>query len=82
MGFGQRLAERETIRTMLGGLAMQIEIGRLLDMKAGWELDRGSHVRKEVSMAMVHVADPLHEAADIAIRINGARGHSTDTVLE
>jgi acyl-CoA dehydrogenase len=81
-GFGQRLAERESIQLMLGGLAMEIEIGRLLVMKAAWEIDRGGFARKEVSMAKVQVANVLHRAADIAIQINGARGYSKDTVLE
>ena len=81
-GFGVKLAERESIRTMLGGLAMKIEIGRLLVMKAAWALDQGSFARKEISMAKVHVANLLHEAADTGIQINGARGYSTDTVLE
>ncbi len=81
-GFGIRLADRESIRMMLGELAMQIEIGRLLVMKAAWELDRGGYARKEVSMAKVHVANLLHKAADTAIQINGARGYSKDTPLE
>ena len=81
-GFGQRLADRESIQLMLGGLAMRIEIGRLLVMRAAWELDRGGFARKEVSMAKIHVANLLHEAADVAIQINGARGYSKDTVLE
>ncbi|KAF0677194.1 acyl-CoA dehydrogenase family protein [Profundibacterium mesophilum] len=81
-GFGVRLAERETIRQMLGDLAMQIEVGRLLVMKAAWALDQGSFARKEVSMAKVHVANLLHKAADTGIQINGARGYSTDTPLE
>ena len=81
-GFGERLANRESIRLMLGDLAMQIEIGRLLVMKAAWALDQGSYARKEVSMAKVHVANLLHKAADTAIQINGARGYSTDTPLE
>jgi len=80
--FGIRLADRESIRLMLGELAMQIEIGRLLVMKAAWALDQGSFARKEVSMAKVHVANLLHRAADTAIQINGARGYSQDTVLE
>ena len=80
--FGERLADRESIRLMLGNLAMQIEIGRLLVMKAAWELDQGGYARKEVSMAKVHVANLLHKAADTAIQINGARGYSTDTPLE
>lgn len=81
-GFGIRLADRESVQMMLGGLAMEIEIGRLLVMKAAWALDNGSFAKKEVSMAKVHVANLLHKAADTAIQINGARGYSTDTVLE
>ena len=80
--FGQRLSKRESVQMMLGGLAMDIEVGRLLVMKAAWELDQGSYARKEVSMAKVHVANLLHRAADTAIQINGARGYSTDTPLE
>lgn len=81
-GFGIRLADRESVQMMLGGLAMKIEIGRLLVMKAAWELDRGGRAKKEISMAKVAVANLLHEAADTAIQINGARGYSKDTVLE
>ena len=80
--FGERLSKRESVQMMLGELAMKIEIGRLLVMKAAWELDRGGYARKEVSMAKVHVANLLHQAADVAIQINGARGYSKDTVLE
>ncbi len=81
-GFGRRLADRESIQMMLGDLALKIEISRLLVMKAAWALDQGSFARKEVSMAKVHVANLLHQAADTAIQINGARGYSKDTVLE
>jgi acyl-CoA dehydrogenase len=80
--FGRRLAERESVQTMLGESAMQIEIGRLLVMKAAWKLDRGDFARKEVSMAKVVVADLLHQAVDTAIQLNGARGYSKDTPLE
>jgi acyl-CoA dehydrogenase len=81
-GFGARLADRETVQVMLGDLAMQIETGRLLVMKAAWEIDRGGFAQKEISMAKIHVANLLHKAADVAIQINGARGYSRDTVLE
>lgn len=33
-------------------------------------------------MAKVQVANVLHDAADVAIQVNGARGYSRDTVLE
>ena len=81
-GFGTRLADRESVQIKLGDLAMRIEIGRLLVMKAAWEIDRGHYAQKEISMAKVHVANLLHDAADTGIQINGARGYSKDTVLE
>ena len=81
-GFGVRLADRESVQLMLGGLAMEIEIGRLLVMKAAWELDRGGFARTEVSMAKVQCAGVLHRAADTGIQITGAKGYSKDTVLE
>ena len=81
-GFGMRLANRESVQVMLGDLIMKIEIGRLLVMKAAWKIDCGGFARKEVSMAKIHVANLLHQAADTAIQINGARGYSKDTVLE
>ena len=80
--FGSKLASREGIQIKLGEVAHQIEIGRLLTMHAAWKLDQGDRARKEVSMAKVQVADTLHQAADVAIQLNGARGYSKDTVLE
>jgi len=81
-GFGIKLADRESIQIKLGDVAHQIEIGRLLTMQAAWALDQGSRARKEVSMAKIQVADTLHNAADVAIQLNGARGYSKDTILE
>jgi acyl-CoA dehydrogenase len=81
-GFGIRLADRESVQIKLGELAHRIQIGRLLVMHAAWLIDAGDRARKEVSMAKVHVADTLHQAADVAIQLNGARGYSKDTVLE
>lgn len=33
-------------------------------------------------MAKIQAANTLHQAADMAIQINGARGYSKDTVLD
>jgi acyl-CoA dehydrogenase len=44
--FGAPLAERESVQVMLGDLAMQIEVGRLLVMKAAWEIDRAASRRR------------------------------------
>ena len=80
--FGVKLADRESVQIKLGQVAQQIAIGRLLVMHAAWKLDQGDYARKEVSMAKVHVADTIHNAADTAIQLNGARGYSKDTILE
>ncbi len=80
--FGLKLAERESVQLLLGEVAKEIHIGRLLVMNAAWKLDQGDFARKEVSIAKVHVADTLHKAVDTAIQLCGARGYSQDTVLE
>ncbi len=80
--FGSKLAEHEGVQWLLGEAAMEIEIGRLLTMKAAWKLDQGEFARKEVSMAKVQVADTLHKAIDTAIQLCGALGYSKDTPLE
>ncbi|MDI1251605.1 acyl-CoA dehydrogenase family protein [Thermomonas sp.] len=79
---GVLLADREGVQWMLGEAAMQIEIGRLLTMRAAARLDQGDFARKEVSMAKIVVSEALHKAVDTAIQLNGARGYSKDTPLE
>ncbi len=80
--FGAPLTDNQVIQDMIGSVAMDIHVGRLLTMNAAWKLDQGDFARKEVSMAKIHVADTLQKAADTAIQLNGARGYSKDTVLE
>jgi len=82
VSFGSTLAEHEGVQWMMGEVAMGIEVGRLLTMRAAKRLDEGDFARKEVSMAKIQVADTLHNAVDTAIQLNGARGYSKDTVLE
>ena len=79
---GRSLAGRESVQTKLGHCAMQVEIGRLLTMKAAALIDKGDFARKEVSMAKIHVADTLQLCADTALQLCGARGYSKDTPIE
>ena len=80
--FGQKLHEHEGVQWMLGEVAMAIEVGRLLTMRAAWRLDQGDFARQDVSMAKIHVSETLHQAVDTAIQLCGARGYSKDTPLE
>ena len=80
--FGSTLIEKESVQQMIGQAAMELDIGRLLTMRAAWLLDNGSLARKEISMAKVVVADALHRAVDTSLQLLGARGYSKDTVVE
>ena len=79
---GRTLASLDSVQGLLGEAAMQIEIGRLLTMRAAAKLDAGDFARKEISMAKIVVADALQRAADTGIQLCGARGYSKDTALE
>ena len=80
--FGAKLADRESVQMMLGDVAKDIQIGRLLTMNAAWHLDQGDKAQSEIAMAKIHVADTLHKAADTGIQLLGAKGYSKDTVLD
>ena len=80
--FGEKLHEHEGVQWMLGEAAMEIEVGRLLTMRAAWRLDQGDFARQDVSMAKIHVSETLHKVVDTAIQLCGARGYSKDTPLE
>ena len=82
MSFGQTLAAHEGVQWMLGDVAKDIQIGRLLTMQAAWKLDQGDFARSDISIAKIHAADTLHKAADTAIQLLGARGYSKDTLVE
>ena len=71
--FGTRSPSAKSVQMMLGDVAKDIEIGRLLTMKAAWKLDRARRRRATISMAKIHVADTLHKAADTGIQLLGAK---------
>lgn len=80
--FGATLANHEGVQWMLADAAMDIEIGRLMTMRAAAKLDTGDQARKEVSMAKIWVSEILHKTIATAIQLNGARGYSKDLPLE
>lgn len=81
-GFGLKLADRESIQMKLGQAAMDIEIGRVMVMRAAWRIQNGSKARQDISIAKIHVSQLLNRVTSDAIQICGARGYSKDTILE
>jgi acyl-CoA dehydrogenase len=80
--FGSKLAAHEGVQWLLGDAAMQIEMGRLLTMRAAWRLDQKELARQDISMAKIQVSETLHQAVDTALQLLGARGYSKDTPVE
>ncbi len=80
--FGIPLSEHEGVQWMMGEVAKDIHVGRLLTMNAAWKLDQGDFAKTEISIAKIHVADTLNKAADTAIQLLGAKGYSKDTIVE
>lgn len=80
--FGITLAQHEGVQWMLGEVAKDIHVGRLLTMNAAWKLDQGDHAKTDISIAKIHVADTLHKAADTALQLMGAKGYSKDTLVD
>ena len=81
-GFGIKLSDRESVQIKLGKSAMDVDIARLLVMRAAWKIENGSKSRQDVSMAKIHVADTLNNVSDTAIQLTGAKGYSKDIILE
>ena len=52
---------------------MDIDISRLLVMRAAWKIENGSKARQDVSMAKIQVAETLNDVCDTAIQLNGAK---------
>src|SRR4030095_1636418 len=48
--FGSKLATHESVQMMLGDVAKDIQIGRLLTMNAAWKLDPGEKAQNEISV--------------------------------
>jgi acyl-CoA dehydrogenase len=71
-GFGMRLADRESVQIKLGEIAHAIAIGRLRSC-TGLKLDQGDRARKRAVDGQGAGRRHLHQAADVAIQLNGAR---------
>jgi acyl-CoA dehydrogenase len=79
---GELLSAREGVQWMLGEAAMQLDVARLLTLRAAWCLDTGDFARPEISMAKIAASETLHQVVDTAIQLHGAKGYAKDTRLE
>ncbi|MFB7090332.1 acyl-CoA dehydrogenase family protein [Streptomyces sp. NPDC056296] len=81
--FGQPLALRSNIQDWIAESRIDLEMARLLTMKAAWLMDTVGNKGARVEIAAIKVAAPTIAARiiDRAIQVFGAAGMSNDTPL-
>lgn len=80
--FGRPIATFQLIREMIAEIAMEIEAGRLLYLKAAHKVDLGLDNTLEVSMAKLFTAQMVMKAADRAVQILAGYGYSGEYPVE
>tara|TARA_B100000676_G_scaffold307550_1_gene366291 strand:+ start:4105 stop:5310 length:1206 start_codon:yes stop_codon:yes gene_type:complete len=83
VAFGRPLAQRDTIRADIADSRIEIDMARLLTLKAADMMDKVGNkaARSEISAIKVVAPNLCQRVADRAIQAHGAMGISQDTIL-
>jgi acyl-CoA dehydrogenase len=81
--FGQPLAERANVQDWIAESRIEIEMTRLLTMKAAWLMDTvgNKHARTEIAAIKVAAPQVALKVIDRAIQVHGGAGVSDDFPL-
>ncbi len=80
--FGRPIAEHQLIKEMIGEMALDYEISRLLYFKAGWLKNQGKPGTRATSAAKLYACAASEKAASNAVQIFGAYGFSDEYPVE
>lgn len=73
--FGQSISKFQAIQFKLADMAMEIEMARMMVLKAAWLKDQGRPFTKECAMAKLYASEVATRAANQAIQIHGGAGY-------
>jgi alkylation response protein AidB-like acyl-CoA dehydrogenase len=73
--FGQSISKFQAIQFKLADMAMEIEMARMMVLKAAWLKDQGRPFSKECAMAKLFASEVATRAANQAIQIHGGAGY-------
>ncbi|HWI54010.1 MAG TPA: acyl-CoA dehydrogenase family protein [Symbiobacteriaceae bacterium] len=76
--FGQPLAKLQAIQFKLADMAMEVELARMMVLKAAWLKDQGRPFSREGAMAKLFASEAAVRAANQAIQIHGGAGYMED----
>ncbi len=80
--FGSPIAEFQMVQQMLADSAIEIEMARLLVLRAAHEIDQGRPARERISMVKVAAAETLGRVADRAVQVFGGMGYCREVPIE
>ncbi|MGH7354180.1 MAG: acyl-CoA dehydrogenase family protein [Candidatus Rokuibacteriota bacterium] len=80
--FGRTLAEFNGLQGMLADVATDVEVARLLTLRAAWLKDQGRPAMHAAAMAKVFASETAMKAATKAVQIHGGAGYITEFPVE
>jgi glutaryl-CoA dehydrogenase (non-decarboxylating) len=80
--FGKKIAEHQLVQEMMGKMARDYDVARLLWLRAGWLKNVGRRNTRETSQAKWFASDASFAAAADAVQIHGAYGYSDEYDVE
>ncbi|HET6947022.1 MAG TPA: acyl-CoA dehydrogenase family protein [bacterium] len=80
--FGRTLAEQQAIQFMIADMALELDAGWLLVLRAAQLADLGEPFRREASMAKLYSSEAASRAANKAVQIHGGYGYIKDYHVE
>ena len=80
--FGKTLAEFNGLQGMLAEIATEIEVARLLTLRAAWLKDAGQPAMHAAAKAKVFASEAAMKAATKAVQIHGGAGYITEFPVE
>jgi alkylation response protein AidB-like acyl-CoA dehydrogenase len=80
--FGRTLAEFNGLQGMVAELATDIDVARLLTLRAAWLKDQGRPAMHAAAMAKLFASETAMRAASKAVQIHGGAGYITEFPVE
>lgn len=80
--FGKTLDRFQAIQFKLADMAMEVELARMMVLKAAWLKDQHRPYAKEAAMAKLYASEAAMRAALQAVQIHGGAGYMHDFPVE
>jgi alkylation response protein AidB-like acyl-CoA dehydrogenase len=80
--FGKTLAEFNGLQAMIADMATEVEVARLLMLRAAWLKDQGRPAMHAAAMAKLFASEAAMKAATRAVQIHGGAGYITEFPVE